>query len=119
MRLAVMSVCVLMLTGCGRVSRQHIDEGMQAIAAQNYEQALTSLEEAETAGEDTRLLYRARGLAYMGLTQYTEAADAFEERKNLAKKYGEEAGTKLLLPMMIMFGIVVAVIMVPAMMSMQ
>ncbi len=78
MRLAVMSVCVLMLTGCGRVSRQHIDEGMQAIAAQNYEQALTSLEEAETAGEDTRLLYRARGLAYMGLTQYTEAADAFE-----------------------------------------
>lgn len=78
MRLTVMSVCVLMLTGCGRVSRQHIDEGMQAIAAQNYEQALTSLEEAETAGEDTRLLYRARGLAYMGLTQYTEAADAFE-----------------------------------------
>ena len=78
MRLAVMSVCVLMLTGCGRVSRQHIDEGMQAIAAQNYEQALTSLEEAETAGEDTRLLYRARGLAYMGLTQYTEASDAFE-----------------------------------------
>ena len=48
-----------------------------------------------------------------------ESADAFEERKNLAKKYGEEAGTKLLLPMMIMFGIVVAVIMVPAMMSMR
>lgn len=77
-RLAVLSVCVLTLTGCGKVSRQHIDEGMQAIAEQNYEQALTSLEEAESAGEDTRLLYRAKGLAFMGLTQYSDAAEAFE-----------------------------------------
>lgn len=77
-RLAVLSVCVLALTGCGKVSRQYIDEGMQAIAEQNYEQALTSLEEAESAGEDTRLLYRAKGIAYMGLTQYSDAVDAFE-----------------------------------------
>ena len=60
-----------------------------------------------------------KGTRGLGLLLEQEAADAFEERKNLAKKYGEEAGTKLLLPMMIMFGIVVAVIMVPAMMSMQ
>lgn len=46
-----------------------------------------------------------------------EAADAFENRKNLARKYGEEAGTKLLVPMVLMLVIVMVVIMVPAMMS--
>lgn len=46
-----------------------------------------------------------------------ETAEAFENRKNLARKYGEEAGTKLLVPMVLMLVIVMAVIMVPAMMS--
>ncbi len=49
----------------------------------------------------------------------SEAGDVFEERKSLARKYGEEAGTKLLLPMMIMFGVVVFIIMVPAVISFQ
>lgn len=48
-----------------------------------------------------------------------EAENAFEERKSEARKYGEEAGTKLLLPMMLMFGIVVFIIMVPAIISFQ
>lgn len=43
-----------------------------------------------------------------------EADNAFSERKNLAKKLGEEAGTKLLLPMMMMLCIVMVIIMVPA-----
>ena len=43
-----------------------------------------------------------------------EAVSAFDERKNLAKKLGEEAGTKLLLPMMLMLGIVMLLIIVPA-----
>lgn len=46
-----------------------------------------------------------------------ETAEAFENRKNLARKYGEEAGTKLLVPMVLMLAIVMAVIMVPAMIS--
>lgn len=46
-----------------------------------------------------------------------ETAEAFENRKNLAKKYGEEAGAKLLVPMVLMLVIVMAVIMIPAMMS--
>ena len=46
-----------------------------------------------------------------------EASEAFEERKELAKRMGEEAGTKLLAPMMIMLLIVLAIIMVPAFMS--
>ncbi|MDE5933967.1 MAG: hypothetical protein K2H40_16000, partial [Lachnospiraceae bacterium] len=43
-----------------------------------------------------------------------EAVTAFEERKNSAKKAGEEAGTKLLLPMMMMLCIVMVLIMIPA-----
>lgn len=43
-----------------------------------------------------------------------EAANAFEERKGRARKLGEEAGTKLLLPMMLMFGVVMILIIVPA-----
>ena len=42
---------------------------------------------------------------------------ALEERKNLAKKYGEEAGTKLLGPMILLLVIVMMMIMIPAFMS--
>ena len=41
-------------------------------------------------------------------------ARILEERKNSAKKAGEEAGTKLLLPMMMMLCIVMVLIMIPA-----
>ena len=43
-----------------------------------------------------------------------EAKNAFEERRNMARKLGEEAGTKLLLPMMLMLGIVMVLIIIPA-----
>ncbi len=43
-----------------------------------------------------------------------EADNAFTERRNMAKKLGEEAGTKLLLPMMMMLCIVMVIIMIPA-----
>lgn len=44
-----------------------------------------------------------------------EAEEAFENRKNMAKKLGEEAGTKLLLPMIMMLSVVMVLILVPAM----
>ena len=49
----------------------------------------------------------------------TIAENALEERKALACKLGEEAGTKMLLPLMMMLGIVIAIIMIPAMLSFQ
>ena len=49
----------------------------------------------------------------------SEAEDAFEERKNLAKKLGEEASAKLLLPMFLMLGIVMIIIVVPAFLTIQ
>ena len=54
-----------------------------------------------------------------GLKRYLkeEVRNAFEERKQLAKRLGEEAETKLLLPMMLMMGIVLIIILVPAFLS--
>ena len=53
----------------------------------------------------------SKGIAEM-LTM--EAVEAMEERKNRAKRLGEEAGTKLLVPMMIMLIVVLAIVVVPA-----
>ncbi len=47
----------------------------------------------------------------------SEVTEAFQERKMLAKKTGEEAGIRLLIPMIIQLMIVMVVIMVPAFMS--
>ena len=48
-----------------------------------------------------------------------EVIEAFEERKQLAKKRGDEAATKLLLPMIIMLIISIVVIIVPAFLSLK
>jgi hypothetical protein len=47
----------------------------------------------------------------------TEAASSMNERKNHARKIGEQAGTKLLLPMVLMLIIVLVILMVPAFLS--
>ena len=43
-----------------------------------------------------------------------EDMEAFEMRKALARKAGEEASTKLLFPMIGMLGIVIVILVVPA-----
>ena len=48
-----------------------------------------------------------------------EAIQSFENRKNYAKRLGEEAGTKLLMPMLGMLAVVFIIVMVPAFLSMQ
>ena len=54
-----------------------------------------------------------------GITEALEAEsrDAFEDRKANAKRSGEEAGTKLLLPMAIMLLVVMIIVILPAFMS--
>lgn len=56
-----------------------------------------------------------------GLTELLkkEADEAFEERKNNARKLGEEAGTKLMIPMFIMLAIVFVIVMIPALFTIQ
>ena len=46
-----------------------------------------------------------------------ESKKAFNNRMDTVRKQGEEAGTKLLLPMILMLLIVMVVIMIPAYMT--
>ncbi|WP_143468861.1 hypothetical protein [Lachnoclostridium sp. An118] len=46
-----------------------------------------------------------------------EGLHAFEERKALARRRGEEAGTRLLLPMFLMLAVVLVIVIVPAFLS--
>lgn len=48
-----------------------------------------------------------------------EAIQSFENRKSAAKRLGEEAGTKLLMPMVGMLMVVLVMVMVPAFLTMQ
>ena len=56
-----------------------------------------------------------------GLTNLLEqeAEEAFEERKSMARKLGEEAGTKMLFPMILMLGAVMLILAFPAMHSIE
>lgn len=46
-----------------------------------------------------------------------ESVASMEERKNLARKLGEQAGTKLMFPMIMMFAVVLIILVVPAFLS--
>lgn len=61
---------------------------------------------------------RKAGMKNLREIMRTEMVDAFELRKNLARRLGEEAGTKLLMPLFLTLGSVMVMIMAPAMMTM-
>ncbi len=65
------------LTGCGN-DHEKTDAGMQLLQELNYEEALLQFEEAVKVGEDTRLIARGQGIAYMGLTEYEQAVACFQ-----------------------------------------
>lgn len=69
---------VLCLGGCGRTG-ENIQAAMQKIQSLDYEGALGLLDAAEEEGENLRLVNRARGIAYMGLIDYEQAAYFFEQ----------------------------------------
>ena len=58
-----------------------------------------------------------KGNAGLTAALEAEARDAFEDRKADAKRAGEEAGTKLLLPMGIMLLVVMIIVIIPAFLS--
>ena len=58
-----------------------------------------------------------KGSTKLGPLLKEESRLAFEERKNAARKAGEEAGTKLLFPMMMMLCVVMLMILLPAFMT--
>lgn len=74
-----------LFTGCGGTGGR-LANATQLIQGLDYEGALAELAAAEEAGENRRLIERARGIAYMGLTDYGQAAEAF--LKSLAQSNG-------------------------------
>lgn len=58
-----------------------------------------------------------RGNEQLRVMLNSECIEALEERKARARKKGEQAGTKMLFPMLLMLLVVMAIIMVPAFMS--
>lgn len=55
-----------------------------------------------------------KGSANLAALLREEAQNAFEERKHMARALGEKAGTKLLVPMMLILCMIMVIIMVPA-----
>ncbi|MDD2973042.1 MAG: tetratricopeptide repeat protein [Lachnospiraceae bacterium] len=78
-KIVLMLLCSgIFMTGCSFLQKhENIDAGMAAIQNQDYNGALSSFETALSSGEDQQLISRGEGIAYMGLTRYDEAIDAF------------------------------------------
>ena len=76
--LAAWSAAVL-LAGCGASGGENLQQGMGQIEQMDYEGALTSFEAAMVNKENLRQVYRGQGLAYMGLTNYENAAASLEK----------------------------------------
>lgn len=72
--LSVFLVVGILLAGCGADEQpSYTEQGMTAVQALEYEEALNCFRNAQEEGEDEQLLYRGMGLAYMGLTRYDDA----------------------------------------------
>ncbi len=70
----------LMLNACGGGEQvSYTKQGMEAVKALEYDEALNCFSSAVEAGEEEQLIYRGMGLAYMGKTQYGEAVTYLEE----------------------------------------
>ena len=94
------------------LTRAKMEEGVGEIAA--YEDLARRLKHPKY-----RQLVNLMGKSDISLTLSKELQKAFAERKNHAKELGEEAGTKLLLPMFLMLLVVIIVIMIPAFLAFQ
>lgn len=99
-------------------------------ALREMESGCTEAESYENFGKRCRIPEYLRLAAMLsqnlrkgtrGLSQLLklEAARALEEKKARAKRLGEEAGTKLLLPMFLMLAVVLVIVIVPAFLSLQ
>lgn len=75
---AVVLVCGVMLSGCGS-PEDNTALGMEALKALDYQSAITYFDNARAEGESGKALARAEGIAYLGMTQYSQAADCFLE----------------------------------------
>ena len=72
-------LAAMLIGGCGAEERiNYTQQGMEAIQALEYDEALNCFKNAREEGEDEQLLCRGMGLAYMGLTKYEDAITCLE-----------------------------------------
>lgn len=94
----------------------HMNEGMGEITAyEAFAQGLGIHKYRHFISLVTQAMGKGRSDLIIQLER--EASDAFQDRKNRARELGEEAGTKLLFPMLMMLLTVLIVVMVPAFIS--
>lgn len=113
----------------GKISRNEVYEEM-LITRHEIESGRGELRSYEAFGERCGLprfrkfanyLVQNMKKGSLGICEILEkeVQEVFGEKRSKARKYGEEATTKLLLPMLLMLGIVIFIIMVPAIISFQ
>lgn len=68
----------LLFSGC-KSTTEKTQEAMSLVQQLDYDAALLLFDEAESAGENERLIARGRGIASMGLTDYEQAIEYFRE----------------------------------------
>lgn len=77
--LVTVTATMFVLTGCGKDEQiEYINKGIKEIEATNYATALEHLNAASEISSEGMALYRAYGLAYMGMSEYEKAVEAFE-----------------------------------------
>ena len=69
----VLAACLLM--GCGSKTK----EGVAFLEEQNYEEALTSFQEAAEKDKNPGEAYRGMGIAYSEMEEYEKSAESFEK----------------------------------------
>jgi hypothetical protein len=99
-----------------RVCLQDINNGMnQGMAIENFGRRCQLIPYIRFSTIVTQNLKKGSAGIMSILEQ--DAASSFERRKEMVKQLGEEASTKLLFPMIIMLGLVMAIVLIPAFMT--
>lgn len=73
----ILAVAFLILTGCSKAGKEisYTEQGMKAIENKSYDEALTDFETAASKGENEQLIYRGKGIAYIGKGDYETAIE--------------------------------------------
>lgn len=75
--------------GCGKAG-ENTALGMEALKALDYQSAIENFDVARAAGESGKELARAEGIAYLGMTQYSQAAACFLEALSYSDGWVED-----------------------------
>lgn len=75
--LIILVLLIVTLTGCGKTSEEtsYTKQGMDAINNKSYDEALTYFETAANKNEDAQLVFRGKGIAYIGKGDYEPAIE--------------------------------------------